>query len=93
MGNEELTCNEAARIIGTAISKPWLKWVVLSDKTMLQALKMAKVPEKLAQTLVEMQAAMHSGKPLENFHRNNPKMGKIKLADFAKEFAQVYNQK
>ncbi|MBS1564168.1 MAG: NAD-dependent dehydratase, partial [Bacteroidetes bacterium] len=92
-GSEELTCNEAARIIGTAVGKPWLKWVLLSDKAMLQGLKMAKVPEKLAETLVEMQAATHSGKPLENFHRNNPKMGKIKLAEFAEEFARAYHQK
>lgn len=93
VGSEELTCNEAARIIGTAINKPWLKWVLLTDKAMLQGLRMAKVPQKLAETLVEMQAAMHSGKPLENFHRNQPKMGKVKLSEFAKEFAQVYQQK
>ena len=93
VGSEELTCNEAARIIGTAINKPWLKWVLLTDKAMLQGLRMAKVPQKLAEILVEMQAAMHSGKPLENFHRNQPKMGKVKLSEFAKEFAQVYQQK
>jgi NAD(P)H dehydrogenase (quinone) len=92
-GSEEMTCNEAAAIIGSAVGKPWLKWVLLSDKQMLQGLKMAKLPEKLAETLVEMQAAMHSGKTLENFHRNNPKMGKVKLADFAKEFAVAYHQK
>jgi uncharacterized protein YbjT (DUF2867 family) len=90
VGSEEMTCNEAAKIIGTAVGKPWLKWVLLSNKEMLQGLKMAKVPEKLALTLVEMQAAMHSGKALENFHRNKPQMGKIKLADFAKEFAKDY---
>lgn len=93
IGSEEMTCNEAARIIGTAIGKPWLKWVLLSDKEMLQGLKMAKLPEKLAETLVEMQAAMHSGKTLENFHLSQTKMGKVKLADFAKEFAMVYHQK
>ncbi|QJB30472.1 NAD(P)H-binding protein [Chitinophaga oryzae] len=93
VGSEELTCNEAARIIGAAINKPWLKWVLLTDKAMLQGLKMANVPGKLAETLVEMQAAMHSGKPLENFHRNQPKMGKVKLSAFAKEFAQAYQQK
>jgi NAD(P)H dehydrogenase (quinone) len=93
VGSEELTCNEAAKIIGSAVGKPWLKWVLLSDKEMLQGLKMAKLPEKLAETLVEMQAAMHSGKTLENFHQNKPKMGKVKLADFAKEFAAVYYQK
>lgn len=69
------------------------EWVLLTDKAMLQGLRMAKVPQKLAETLVEMQAAMHSGKPLENFHRNQPKMGKVKLSEFAKEFAQVYQQK
>jgi NAD(P)H dehydrogenase (quinone) len=93
VGSEEMTCNKAASIIGNAVGKPWLKWVLLSDKEMLQGLKMAKLPEKLAETLVEMQAAMHSGKTLENFHRNRPKMGKVKLADFAKEFAAVYHQK
>ena len=92
IGSEEMTCNEAAKIIGTAIGKPWLKWVLLSDKQMLQGLKMAKLPEKLAEMLVKMQATMHSGKTLENFHRNDPKMGKVKLADFAKEFAVVYNK-
>ena len=92
VGSEEMTCNEAATIIGTAIGKPWLKWVLLSDKQMLQGLKMAKLPEKLAEMLVKMQAAMHSGKTLVNFHRNNPKMGKVKLADFAKEFATVYHK-
>lgn len=93
VGSEEMTCNEAAKIIGTAVGKPWLKWVLLSDKEMLQGLKMAKLPEKLAETLVEMQAAMHSGKTLENFHKNNPKMGRIKMVDFAKEFAEAYHKK
>jgi len=93
VGSEEMTCNEAAKIIGNAVGKPWLKWVLLSDKEMLRGLIMAKLPEKLAETLVEMQAAMHSGKTLENFHQNKPPMGKVKLTDFANEFAAVYHQK
>ena len=92
VGSEEMTCNEAAKIIGTAVGKPYLKWVRISDKQMLQGMKMAKVPLKLAETLVEMQSAMHSGATLRNFHQNNPKMGNVKLTDFAKEFAAVYNQ-
>jgi len=92
VGSEEMTCNDAARIIGTAVGKPYLKWVRISDKQMLQGFKMAKVPLKLAESMVEMQAAMHSGATLRNFHQNNPKMGNVKLTDFAKEFAAVYNQ-
>lgn len=91
IGSEEMTCNEAAGIIGKAIGKPWLKWMLISDKQMRQGLKMAKMPGKLAEALVQMQAVMHSGKALENFHKANPVMGKTKLADFAKEFAAVYN--
>ena len=92
VGSEEMTCNEAAKIIGRAVGKPYLKWVRISDKQMLQGLKMAKVPLKLAESMVEMQATMHNGATLRNFHQNNPKMGKVKLTDFAKEFALVYNQ-
>jgi NAD(P)H dehydrogenase (quinone) len=92
VGSEEMTCNEAARIIGTAVGKPYLKWVRISDKQMLLGFKMAKVPLKLAESMVEMQEAMHSGATLRNFHLNNPKMGNVKLTDFAKEFAAVYNQ-
>lgn len=90
VGSEEMTCNEAARIIGTAIGKPWLKWIRISDKAMLRGLKMAKMPEKLAESLVQMQAATRKGIPLANFHRSHPRMGKVKLADFALEFAAVY---
>lgn len=93
VGSEEMTCNDAAKIIGTAVGKPYLKWVLISDKQMLQGLKMAKMPVKLAEGMVEMQAAMHSGAALQNFHRNKPQMGEVKLRDFAKEFATVYNQK
>ena len=45
---------------------------------MLQGFKMAKVPLILAESMVEMSAAMHSGVTLRNFHQNNPKMGKVK---------------
>jgi uncharacterized protein YbjT (DUF2867 family) len=93
VGSEEMTCNEAAKIIGTAIGKPYLKWVLISEKQMLRGLKMAKLPQKLAEELVAMQAAMHSGAALQNFHKNNPQMGKVKLKDFAKEFAAVFKQK
>ena len=93
VGSEEMTCNEAAKIIGTAIGKPYLKWALISDKQMLQGLKMAKMPRQLAEQMVEMQAITHSGASLHNFHNSKPQMGKVKLKDFAEEFAAVYNQK
>lgn len=90
VGSEEMTCNEAARIIGDAIGVPGLKWLLLSKDQMLEGMKAAHVPQSAAETLVAMQEAMHSGKPLENFHKNNPAMGRVKLADFAREFALAF---
>jgi len=93
VGSEEMTCNEAAHVIGKAIGKPWLKWVLLSDKQMMRGLKMTKVPQTLAATLVKMQAAIHSGRALENFHKSGAELGQIKLSSFARAFAKVYHQK
>jgi hypothetical protein len=44
--------------------------------------------------LVEMYGALHTGLLAEDYIRNRPAvMGKVKLKEFAKEFAQAFNQK
>jgi len=94
IASEELTCNEIAKTIGTAIGKPYLKWSLMSDKDMLSGLKMFKIPQVRAEGIVAMNAAMHSGLLFEDYYRNAPQvMGTVKMKDFAKEFAIVYNQK
>ncbi len=88
IASEELTCNEIATIIGTAIGKPWMKWALMSDKDMLGGLKMFKMPEARALGVVEMNAGMHNGVVNEDYYKHRPKvMGKVKMKDFAKEFA------
>ncbi|TWW01141.1 NAD(P)H-binding protein [Chitinophaga pinensis] len=90
VGSDDLTCNEAATIFGTAIGKPWMKWIRISDKQMLQGYKMAGLPEGLAKDLVKMQAAIHDGTILAQYDRHRPALGKVKLTDFVKEFAKKY---
>jgi uncharacterized protein YbjT (DUF2867 family) len=93
IASEELTCNQIAKIIGEAIGKPYLKWALMSDKDMLGGLKMFKIPEARAQGIVDMNAGMHNGLVNEDYYRNRPMvMGKVKMKDFVKEFAAVYNQ-
>lgn len=93
IASEELSCNEIARIIGEAIGKPWLKWALMSDKDMLGGLKMFGMPESRARGVVDMNAGIHSGLVNEDYYRNRPKvMGKVKMKDFAKEFAEIYYQ-
>jgi uncharacterized protein YbjT (DUF2867 family) len=94
VASEELTCNQIASTIGEAIGKPYLKWGTISDKQMMGGLKQFKVPLDIATDITEMNASMRNGGILFNdYYKNKPVLGKVKLKDFAKEFAVVYNQK
>ncbi len=48
--------------------------------------------ESFALEFVEMNASIHNGKFYEDYKRNKPMLGKVKLREFAKEFAAVYHQ-
>jgi uncharacterized protein YbjT (DUF2867 family) len=90
--SEELSCTKVACILGTAIGKPDLKWIVIPDAQMLSDLIAAGFNPQLAAGFVEMNASTHSGQLFEDYDHNRPALGKVKMADFAKEFASVYNQ-
>jgi uncharacterized protein YbjT (DUF2867 family) len=94
VASEELSGNESASIIGKAIGKPNLKWVLTSDEAALDGLLSIGMNAKIAAGLVEMYSALHSGLLAEDYYKNRPAvMGKVKLKDFAKEFAVTYHQK
>lgn len=92
IASDELSCNEVARILGTAIGKPDLKWQVIPDEQMLDSLKRAGMNPNTARGFIEMNAGMHSGELYEDYYRDRPSLGKVKMVDFAAEFAKVYYQ-
>ena len=93
VASEELTCNQIARTIGQAIGKPYLKWGTITDKQMMDGLMQFNIPEAIAADITEMNAAQHSGVLYEDYYRNAPaKLGRVKISDFAKEFAARYKQ-
>jgi len=93
VASDEVSCNELATILGTAIGKPDLKWVVIPDEQLLNGMIASGMNPKIAAGLVEMNASTNTGKLYEDYYRNRPALGKVKLTEFAKEFARVYNQK
>jgi uncharacterized protein YbjT (DUF2867 family) len=94
VASEEVTGHETAHILGEAIGKPDLKWVLISDEEVLTGLVNVGMQPKIAAGLVEMYAGLYSGLLGEDFNQNRPPvMGKVKLAEYAKEFAAIYNQK
>ncbi|RZM24393.1 MAG: NAD-dependent epimerase/dehydratase family protein [Pedobacter sp.] len=94
VASEELTCNQIASTLGTAVGKPYLKWVTISDKQMQDALLKYNMPLTLAKDITEMNASQRNGGTLfEDYNKNVPVLGNVKMKDFATEFAGVYNSK
>jgi len=92
VASEDISGNETARILGEAIGKPGLTWVIVSDEETLNGLISIGMNPKIAAGLVEMYSALQSGFLAEDYYRNPPtEMGKVKMKDFAKEFAATYN--
>ena len=91
VASDELTGHDTARILGTAIGKPDLKWILISNEEMLNGLKAMGMNPDIAAAMVEMFDSQHKGVLTENYYRNKPsESGKVKLADFAKEFANAF---
>ena len=93
VASEEITCNDIAGILGAAIGIPDLKWIIISDEQQLSGMTAMGMNPTLAKGFVEMNAALHNGTLFEDYYRHKPTLGKVKLVDFAKEFAVVFNQK
>lgn len=93
VASEELTGHETAHILGEAIGKPDLKWVLISNEENLNSLINVGMQPKVAHGLIEMYTALYDGTLGADYIRNKPAvMGKVKLADYAKEFAAIFNQ-
>ncbi|MEP6951681.1 MAG: NAD(P)H-binding protein [Ginsengibacter sp.] len=93
VASEEITCNEIASILGAAIGKPDLKWIIIPDEQLRGGMIAAGMNPQIATGLVEMNAAQHNGTLFEDYYRNRPTLGEVKIKDFAKEFASVFNSK
>ena len=92
IASDEVSPNEVAQVLGEAIGKPDLKWLVISDEQLLNGLMASGMNPQTAQGFVEMNAARRGGVLYEDYYCNRPTLGNVKIADFAKEFAVVFNQ-
>ena len=93
VASDDVTANETASALGAAIGKPDLKWVMFSDEQTKAGLLQAGLSNYAADMLVELGTSMHNGSLREDYDLHKPQnMGKVKMADFAGEFAAAYNQ-
>jgi len=94
VASDERTCKEIASALGAAINQPDLKWLTISDAQTQAAAEKNGMPANFAAKWVELNAAIHHGLLREDYdlHRH-ASMGKVKLEDFAQDFAAAFNQK
>ncbi|CAM4067984.1 Uncharacterized conserved protein YbjT, contains NAD(P)-binding and DUF2867 domains [Pedobacter westerhofensis] len=92
VASDELTCNEVARILGQSIARPDLQWELISKEQAMENLQAAGLPLKPAELLVELQLGHHHGLIAEDYLEHRPVPGKIKMQDYAREFALAFQK-
>lgn len=91
VASDERSADEVARVLGSAIGRPDLKWVTFTDDQTQAGLEANGLPPNAAANLVEIGSSIHTGKLHEDYDLNKPaEMGRVKLEDFAKEFASAF---
>lgn len=92
LASDELSTNEIAQILGTAIGKPELPWIDFKDEDNEGGMIGAGLSAEVAKNYTEMGRAVREGKMAEDFHKNRPStFGTTKFTDFAKEFGFAFN--
>jgi uncharacterized protein YbjT (DUF2867 family) len=89
--SSEHTLSEVTAALGTAIGKPELQWVEFTDEQNYEGMVQAGMPQEVARVYTEMGAAVRRGILWSDYKINGSVTGKVTLADFAEEFAGVYN--
>lgn len=90
VASDEVSPNEIAKALGEAIEIPDLQWKVITDEELLNIWLNIGFNKQVAKGFVEMQSSQGNGTLYEDYYTNKPVLGKVKLADFAKAFAEVY---
>jgi uncharacterized protein YbjT (DUF2867 family) len=91
VASDETTSAALTSALGEAVGKPELPWIEFSDEEALKGMTEAGLPEPMAISYVEMGDSIRSQKIFEHYFANKPVLfGKVKVSDFAKEFAQAY---
>ncbi|RVT97336.1 NAD-dependent epimerase/dehydratase family protein [Mucilaginibacter limnophilus] len=93
IASDEVSPIEVAKALGEAIGKPDLQWQVIPSEQLLNIWLNAGFNPQVAHGFIEMQESQGNGKLYEDYELHRPVLGKVKLHDFARDFAAAYLQK
>jgi len=93
IASDDRTANDVAHELGKAIGKPDLQWKTLSMEEMKKNLEQNGVPQHAIENILALNESIHNGNMRKDYDRTGATpTGKIKLEEFAAEFATVYNK-
>lgn len=92
IAGDEKNGGQIAAALGEAIGQPNLQWMGFSDEGMLQGMLQNGLSEEMARVyILEIGIALRNGILFDDYRKHqDTAFGKVRLADFAKEFAVVY---
>lgn len=92
IASDERTWQEITDVLTAAVNKQGTPYVEFTDEQSLQGMLQAGLSQTIAEGYTAMGKALRSNEMEADYWKNRPaELGKIKLEDFAKEFAAVYN--
>lgn len=91
IASDERHPREIAAVLGAAIGKPELPWVTFTDEQTHGGMLQSGLSQTIAEGYTTLGSAIRSGKMQEDYWQNKPVLGTVKLEDFAKQFAAVFN--
>lgn len=89
--SDERTASEVASVLGKAIGKPDLQWLLLTEEQTKSGLEQAGLPSFFITNILQLNNSIHTGVLQEDYEKQPPiQLGKTKLEEFAKEFAAAF---
>lgn len=82
---------DVAKVLGNAINKPDLQWIVFSDEQFYDGAIKAGLPDEIAKNYTEMGKALRTGEISEDFHKHEIELSAIKLTDFVPDFKAAFD--
>lgn len=90
IASDERSSEEVARVLSEAAGKPGVPWIVFPDEQAKQGMMGAGLPESIAEGYTQLGKSIREGVAQSDYWQHRPGLGKVKLEDFAKEFAGAY---
>lgn len=92
LGPRDINYNEITQAIGKAIGKEDIQYVQFPPDQALAGLRQFGFSENVARLIVELSDGINNGVVLEDYQRTPENTGGTTLEQFAREFAQAYQQ-